>query len=172
MSKLNPQITTVEVGVKSLREVTIFPLSLADQTKTARILAKAFQEVMEKLSSFGEEDEISEGESLASMAKQLSDIDVMEFIASAIQDNLEIILGLVVDENEKILMEELTNEQFYQLVEIIYEVNYENTSKNFIALVKRAKGTISEKPPMGKAKRKVSHSKKPSPGSAVGTTIG
>ena len=95
--KLNPQICTVEVGVKSLREVTIYPLALADQTKTARILATAFQEVMEKLASFGGEDEVPEGESLASMAKQLSDIDVMEFIASAIQDNLETILGLVVD---------------------------------------------------------------------------
>jgi hypothetical protein len=171
-SKLNPQITTVEVGVKSLREVTIFPLSLADQTKTARVLAKAFQEVMGKLSSFGEEDVISEGESLASMAKQLSDIDVMEFIASAIQDNLKIVLGLVVDENEKILMEELTNEQFYTLVEIIYEVNYENASKNFIALVKRAKGTISERAPEKNSRRKVSHSKKPSPGSVGGITTG
>lgn len=170
-SKLNPQITTVEVGVKSLREVTIFPLSLADQTKTARILAKAFQEVMEKLASFGGEDKTSGDEGLASMAKQLSDIDVLEFISSIIEGNLEVVLGLVVDENEKILIEELTNEQFYRLVEIIYEVNYESTSKNFLALVKRAKGTISERAPKKNPRRKVSHSKKPSPGSAVGTTI-
>lgn len=181
-TKLNPQITTVEVGIKSLREVTIYPLSLADQTKTARILAKAFQEIMGRLASFGEEDEISEGEvsegevsegeSLASMAKQLSDIDVLEFISSVIEGNLEVVLGLVVDKNEKILMEELTNEQFYRLVEIIYEVNYESTSKNFVALVKRAKGAILEKTPMRKVKEKVSRSTKSSQRSADGTTIG
>ena len=171
MGKLNPQITTVEIGTKSLREVSIFPLSLADQAKTARILAKVFQEVMEKLSSFGGEDEASEGETLVSMAKQLSDVDILEFIASAIQDNLEVILALVVDENEKIMLEDLTNTQFYQLVEIIYEVNYEGASKNFVALVKRAKGVVSGKN-LVQTKKKESHLKKLSPQSAKGTTIG
>ena len=162
MGNLNPQICTTEIGVRSLREVTIFPLSLADQTKTARILAKAFQEVMEKLSSFGEDEESPEGEgpkeeSLSSMAKQLSDIDVMEFVASAIQENLDVILKLVVDKEDAISMEELTNDQFYKLVEIIYEVNYETTSKNFVALVKRVRGVV---PPEKKEKKKVPHLKK------------
>jgi len=167
MGKLNPQICTIEIGIRSLREVQIFPLSLADQTKTARILAKAFQEIMEKLSSFGGDGENPGEDSLSSMAKQLSDIDVMEFIASAIQENLEIILELVVDKEEMLSMEELTNEQFYNLVEIIYEVNYEATSKNFMALLKRVRGAV---PPEKKMRKKVSHSKKPSPESAVGTT--
>ena len=168
MGKLNPQITTTEIGIKSLREVTIFPLSLADQTKTARIMAKAFQEVMEKLSSFEGDEDNPGDENLASMAKQLSDVDVMEFIASAIQENLDIILGLVVDSSEKISMEELTNDQFYNLVEIIYEVNYEATSKNFMALLKRVRGAVSPE----KKIKKVSHLKKSSPPSAGSTTIG
>ena len=139
-AKLNPQIATTEVGVRSLREVTIYPLSFADQTKTARILAKAFQEVMKSLSSYGvNEESVGEG-SLASVAAQLSDIDVVELIVSAIQDNLETILKLVVDESEKISMDELTNIQFYDLVEMIYVVNYESQSKNFLALWKRAMG--------------------------------
>lgn len=167
MGKLNPQITTTEIGIKSLREVTIYPLSLADQTKTARILAKAFQEVMEKLSSFGTEEGVEE-EGLSSIAKQLSDVDILEFIASAIQDNLEVVLALVVADNEEIRMEELTNEQFYRLVEIIYEVNYEATSKNFITLVKRVRGVV---PPEKKTK-KGSPSKKSSPQSAGGTATG
>lgn len=174
MSKLNPQISVVEVGTKSTREVTIYPLSLADQAKTARILAKAFQEVMGKLASFGDEDE-DEGsgkEDLISMAKQLSDIDIVEFILSSIQENLEVILELVVDVGEKISMEELTNEQFYTLAEMIYEVNYERTSKNFLALWKRALGErVAEIKSEKKVRRKVSHSTKPSPGSVDGTTI-
>lgn len=169
MGNLNPQITSVFVGVKSLREVTIFPLSLADQTKTARILAKVFQEVMEKLSSIGEDEDDLEKESLSSMAKQLSDVDVMEFIASAIQENLEIVLGLVVDPHEKISMEELTNDQFYNLVEIVYEVNYEATSKNFVALLKRVRGVV---PPEKKIKKKEPRSKKSSPQSAGNTITG
>jgi hypothetical protein len=170
MSKINPQITTIEVGVRELREVTIFPLSFADQTRTARILAKVFQEVMDRLASLGEG--LPEGEgSLPFIAKQLSNIDIMEFVASTIQENIEIILQLVVDPHEKIALDELTNEQLYTLVEMIYEVNYEATSKNFIALGKRARGTVpmEKKIPEKKVRRKVSHSKKPSPGSADGT---
>ena len=162
-AKLNPQIQTIEIGIKSLREVVILPLSLADQTKTARILSKAFQDVMGKLAAMetgGEEG------SIASMATQLSDIDVVEFIVSAIQENLETILKLVVDESEVISMGELTNNQFYQLVEVIYKVNYEEASKNFAALLKRAKRIIPEEMP----KKKASHSKKSSLKSVESTT--
>lgn len=170
MGNLNPQITTIEIGVRSLREVTIFPLSLADQTKTARILAKAFQEIMDRLSSFGENEVSLETETIASMAKQLSNIDVMELIASAIQENLEIILGLVIDPHEKVLMEELTNDQFYKLVEIIYVVNYEVTSKNFVALLKRVRGAVP--PEKKEKKKKASHLKKSLQPSADNTTTG
>ena len=166
-TKLNPQIQTIEIGVRSLRAVEIFPLSLSDQTKTARILAKAFQEVMGRLSSFEESKEDGDG-NLVSIAAQLSDIDVVEFIASAIQDNLEIILKLVVDENETISMDELTNEQFYELAEIVYVVNYEVASKNFVTLLKRVRGIV---PPEKKAK-KVLNSKKSSLQSADGITTG
>jgi len=166
-SKINPQITTVEVGVRSLREVTIYPLSLADQTKSARIIAKAFQAVMEKLALLGElSEDIDSGGSVAAVAKQLSNVDVAEQVVTIIQDNLELILDLVTDENEKITMVELTNDQFYTLVEIIYEVNYEKVSKNFIALVKRAKGIVPAETPKKKAPR----SKKQSQPSVDGIT--
>jgi hypothetical protein len=170
VGNLNPQIATIEIGVRSLREVTIFPLSLADQTKTARILAKAFQEIMDRLSSFGENEVSLETETIASMAKQLSNIDVMELIASAVQENLEIILGLVIDPHEKVLMEELTNDQFYKLVEIIYVVNYEVTSKNFVALLKRVRGVVP--PEKKEKKKKVSRLKKSSQPSVGNTTTG
>ena len=173
--KLNPQIVTVEVGIKSLREVTIYPLSLADQAKTARILATVFQKVMQKLASYGDEDDLEEDsnkDDIISVAKQLSDVAILEFVISAIQENLETILKLVVDEGEVISIDELTNEQFYELAEIIYVVNYENALKNFPALWKRARGESPMEATKQKMRRKVSHSKKPSPRSVDGTTTG
>ena len=174
---INPQITTVEIGIKSLREVTIYPLSLADQAKLARTLSKVFQSVMVALSNLKEEPEgaVDSGEpagTIEVITAQLSNVDIAEAIVDIIQENFESILKLIVDDNEKISMEEITNEQFYSLVELVYEVNYESTSKNFMALVKRAKGAVQEKKEEKKPKRKVSHSTKPSPRSADGMATG
>jgi signal recognition particle GTPase len=176
MATLNPQITEVEVGVKTLREVTIYPLSLADQGKMAKTLSTVFQRVMESLSHLSEAPEESDGlaGTFEQVAAQLSNIDIAESIVNIIQENLEAVLKLVVDDEEQISTEELTNEQFYRLVEIIYEVNYEKTTKNFLALIKRARNEIPEMESPAKkiVRRKVSHSKKPSPGFADGTITG
>lgn len=181
MSSLNPQITTVLVGNRTLREVTIYPLSLKDQGSMAKILSGVFQSVMAALSSLDvKPDELEEPgkledtgklvDTIESVAKQLSNIDIAETIVGIIQDNLETILALVVDPHEKIVMEELTNEQFYSLVELIYVVNYEGTTKNFVALVKRARnmGPEEKKEP----KKKASSSKRSSRASVAATTIG
>jgi hypothetical protein len=163
----------------------------------AKILSEVFQSVMISLSHLSEEedlpDEAGTGEAAKKIGKlrgetekqaamgtigavtaQLSNIDIAGVIVGIIQENLEVVLKLVVDPHEKITMAELTNEQFYNLVEIIYEVNYENTSKNFLALFVRAKNVGPErenpvKKVRRKVRRKVSHSRKPSPGSADGT---
>jgi hypothetical protein len=172
MSNQNPQITTVEVGIRSLREVMIFPLSIADQGKMAKILSEVFQAVMTSLSHLSEEEDIPDESSgtIGAVTAQLSNIDIAGVIVGIVQENLEVVLKLVVDPHEKITMEELTNEQFYKLVEVIYEVNYENASKNFPALFMRAKNVGPKREtPEKKVRRKVSHSRKPSPGSADGT---
>jgi hypothetical protein len=175
MSKLNPRITTIEVGIENLREVTIYPLSLADQGKMIKTLSSVFQSVMESLSHLSEEPEES-GDATGTIEKvaaQLSNIDIAETIVTIIQENLESILCLIVAPDEKISMEEVDSDQFYDLVETIYKVNFERAPKNFVALWKGAKSLVStEKEPAKKTRRKVSHSKKPSPQSADGTTIG
>jgi hypothetical protein len=179
MATLNPQITEVEIGVRTLREVSIYPLSLADQGKMAKTLTTVFQGVMESLSHLSEEPEELDGSgesagTIEKVALQLANLDIAESIVGIIQENLEAVLKLVVDDGEQISTGELTNEQFYKLVEIIYEVNYEKTAKNFLALIKRARNEIPEtrSPAKKIVRRKVSHSKKPLPGSVDGTITG
>lgn len=177
MSALNPRITTVEVGIRTLREVTIYPLSLADQARTAQILSKAFQKIMDQFALLGEEPETSEENTTAAMvavAKQLSNVNIAETVVDIIQENLKIVLKLVVDEGEEIQMGEIDNDQFYTLVETIYKVNYEKSSKNFVALWKGAKQAVPlEKAPKKKKPRRkmIPHSMKSSLESADGTDI-
>lgn len=126
MSKLNPQIKTVEVGTKSLREVTIYPLSMSDQFKLTDILVEVFKE----FSTFDELD--------------LSDTQVVEKGVGLIKDNLEVILKIVTEDSETITFDELTNTQFSELAVMLYEVNYETMLGNLKSLVKRVKGVIKQ----------------------------
>jgi len=121
-SKMNPQITTVEVGVRSLREVIIYPLSVADQfNMTDRITG-----IIQK---FADDDELEKSE----------DMKVVATVVKAIKDNLGKIFQYVLDENEKIGFDELTNTQLMEIVDTIFEVNYEGLIKNLKRLQGKAK---------------------------------
>ena len=127
MADLNPQITTLSVGTKSLREVTIYPLSMADQFKMTDALVSAFSKFSEVTS------------------EHTSDAAIVATMVKLIEDNLQELLDLVLADGESITFDELTNDQFSDLVMIIYEVNYESTIKKFRGLVEKVKGVIGPK---------------------------
>lgn len=127
MADLNPQITTLSVGTKSLREVTIYPLSMADQFKMTDALVSAFSKFSEVTS------------------EHTSDAAVVATMVKLIENNLQELLELVLADGESITFDELTNDQFSDLVMIIYEVNYEGTIKKFRGLVEKVKGVIGPK---------------------------
>jgi len=122
MAGLNPQITTLSVGTKKLREVTIYPLSMADQFKMTDAVVTAF-------SKFA-----------AATSEQSSDAAVAAAAVKLIEENLQELLSLVLADSESIEFEELTKDQFSDLVAIIYEVNYEGSIKKFRGLVEKIKG--------------------------------
>ena len=119
-AKMNPQISTVEVGIKVLREVLIYPLSVADQFKLTNIITGVIQEV-------------------ASLEEEANEVVIINLVVDAIKINLEKILVFVLDEKETISFEELTNAQLMEIVDIIFEANYENQIKNLKRLVEKAR---------------------------------
>ena len=121
MSKLNPQISTVEVGIKKLREVTIYPLSMADQFKLTDILVEVFNE-------FSTFDELG-----------LDDSATIEKGIKIIKENLIQIIDIITDENETISFDELTNTQFSELAVLLYDMNYEGALGNLKSLIGRVK---------------------------------
>lgn len=121
-AKINPQISIVEVGVRELRAVTIYPLSMADQKKLVKILSTTVNRAADK-------------------AKKLTDAAMIEFIVSAITDNLQDILALILDPADKIAEEELTNVQLADIADTIYVANFEYAIKKFKALIQTVKAT-------------------------------
>jgi hypothetical protein len=111
-TKLNPQITDVEVGVRSLRKITIYPLSMGDQLKLTDLVINAITK------------QIGGGDA--------ADLSVA-FIVKIIHENIGKILTMVSDEKETIL-DELSNSQALEIAEILFDVNYGSVSKNFKSL--------------------------------------
>ena len=74
--KLNPQIVDVEIGIRSLRKITIYPLSMADQLKLTDIIVQA---------------------AMATMADGKEDMAVPTFILQMLQENVGKILSMATD---------------------------------------------------------------------------
>jgi|LGVD01.1.fsa_nt_gb hypothetical protein len=129
MSKLNPQIQTVDIGRRVLHEVTIYPLSLSDQFRTTDLISGLVNQVLDFL----------EKQKTLKPAERTRDIDVIKDIASAVEVNLGQILEFVVDSNEKIDLDDITNLQFSELADLIYEVNYSGAVGNFQGLIGKVK---------------------------------
>ncbi len=131
-AKMNPQISTVEVGIKSLREVFIYPLSVSDQFNLTDIITTVMQEV-------------------AGLEEGGDDIIVITIAINAIKTNLAKILDYVLDEKETLSYDELTNTQLMEIVDIIFETNYEGLIKNLKRLQEKARILWSSAPSLPKS---------------------
>ena len=124
-AKLNPQITDVEIGIRNLRKITIYPLSMGDQLKLTDMIIKAITAQVEKAGS--------------------TDLSVA-FIVNVIHENIGKILEMVSDEEESIL-DELSNSQALAIAEILFDVNYGTVAKNFKSLSEKLTGLFQPERP-------------------------
>lgn len=116
--KLNPQIRTVHIGVKELRQIKIYPLSMADQLKMVDLIKNI-------ISSITESPEVDETNEFA----------VAQILINQIEQNLPELLKYVTD--EEVSLTELTNFQFTEIVGHVYKDNFEDASKNVKSLVEK-----------------------------------
>ncbi len=133
---LNPQIKKVQVGTKELRTVTIYPLSVADQFTMTELIGEVLEEV-----------------SKPDFSKK-KDMEVVDYVVKTIKNNLKSILEFVLDPGEEIKFTELTNTQLVEIVDIIFNANYEEVIKNLKDLTKKAKALWTSKGSLPKSSGK------------------
>ena len=120
--KINPQITQVEIGVRDLRNVTLYPLALGDQLKLTDMIEEGLQ-------AFFKVEQGSE-ESLTMF---------MAFMFGLIKRNLPRMLALIaLDDDAEKLINEITNAQLDEIVQVVYEKNFA-TLKNLKGLLDKLK---------------------------------
>lgn len=119
--KLNPQIKTIEIGVRETREIKIYPLSVKDQFELTKELADSINEL------------------LRVDFKNIREEEAIDAFAELLSNRLTDVLRYVCDQDQVPKMEELTNIQLSEIANIVFEVNYEGLIKNFKDLFKRGK---------------------------------
>jgi len=121
-TNMNPDITTVKIGVRKLKEITIYPLSIASQLSVTEIIG----EVVNKFASFDD---------------KASETEIVQAVLDIIKDNITKLLSYVTD--EKIDLDELTNPQLEAIINIIYDCNYKGIVKNSKDLIEKAKPLVA-----------------------------
>jgi mannitol-1-phosphate/altronate dehydrogenase len=121
MAKLNPLISKVTIGTREMREIKIYPLSLADQLELSQIFVKTIQEI------------VSEGAE--------NNFQFADAVRKAITENIGKVLSLITEEGEK-LLKEITNPQALEIAEIVYDSNYGILEKKVKSLVEKIRQTF------------------------------
>jgi hypothetical protein len=116
---MNPEIMTVKIGRRGLRDLTLYPLSLADEKKLSRMLKEATGNF------FKQEDQ--------------SPMGFITYVTETITENLPKILSLIALDEDKTepLLKDITNAQMAQIASAIYDANFGVIPKNL--------GSLSEK---------------------------
>ena len=125
--KINPQIADLEIGVRNLRTIKIYPLSLGDQLEMTDLITETAQKF------FASREEI----------ETKNDIDFAQFFVNILRDNVKKILGLITDETD--IMKEISNIQTVDLANLIYEMNYAESIKNAQSLFKKIQPMFQSK---------------------------
>lgn len=126
MSQTNPDIKEVQIGIRSLRKTYIYPLSMQDQFDLVEKLADAI-------------NELGDGADL----KERTTEEAIEFIKKLITDNVTTILEYVTDAEERPSFNQMTNNQLFEIVDIIFSVNFEGVLKNSMNLFQRIQTALN-----------------------------
>lgn len=118
LKMLNPQIVEVTIGIRVLRQIKLYPLSMADQLTLTSLIVETIQKL------FAE--------------KEGSNIEFANTLRLLISDNLGKIMTYVTDEGE-VLLKDISNSQACDIAEQIYEVNYGVLEKKVVGLIQKIK---------------------------------
>jgi len=109
------------IGIRELKKITIYPLSLADEFKMTELIATVVSEV--------------------ASADDSEDGVLLLKIITAVKNNIKELLQYVLEPGTPVdeILHDITNDQVMEIATIIFEVNYANSIKNFKDLIKKAK---------------------------------
>jgi len=138
-AKLNPKVKTLDIGIRNPMTITLYPLSVAGQFRMTDLITDAFNSAMS----------MTTDDARNPMAWVTT-------IVGTLQRNSAESLTLATcgEHKGEDLLEEIDNDQFLEVMEIIFEVNYQRAIEKAPLLAdkyrhlfeRKAEGTHSKKP--------------------------
>jgi hypothetical protein len=125
---INPAVRELIYGKKTLKKLTIYPLSIGDQFKVTNMVTEIVSTLAEKGSS------------------GTNDVAFMTAVMMALENNLGKILSLIADiteEESAEVISNLTNTQLLNLVESVWLTDYEPCLKKGKDLYERGRSVFS-----------------------------
>jgi len=122
-TKLNPQVAEIEIGIRNLRTIKVYPLSVGGQLSMTDLVTKGLQGFFEAQGDFVTTEQ---------------DVAFVAFLTTLINENLGKIIEMVTDEKGAVL-DEMTNVQAAAFAEIIFDMNYGEVLKNAQSLAEKVK---------------------------------
>lgn len=146
MTFKNPKCRVITIGIREEKKITLWPLSMADEVQFTETIISAVNGynalnslppiVTEKLPENPSSEDI-----LAAMKDNLwqppTESEIAEYILIQIKENLVNLLKFICD--EEITLADMDNEQFVEICDLIYEMNFAGAMGKFKALVMKAK---------------------------------
>lgn len=125
---LNPQIKEIKIGVRSLRKLKIYPMSMADQKKFGEVFKQMVEEYLAQT---------PEGP-----MKNEDLLPFAGFVIKLIGENITEVLKIITDMRDQEIesfYSEITNNQLTELINTVYEENFGKPGKNLMGLFETAK---------------------------------
>jgi len=143
-TQLNPQIANVEIGVRNLRKINIYPLSVGDQLSMTNIISEGFVVI----------------------TQAADDIEMAGAAIKVIEQNFPLIIEFITDAKDAkealVLTKDITNTQAVEIAEIVYEQNYASLIKKVKGLFEKVQGEMNKIPSKGPSQPSVNITDTPS----------
>lgn len=144
-SNANPRIAKLEIGIREIREVEIYPLSIHDEFEMISIVKDVFSKISEDSSpQIIDTSKSKKRKSSPTKKKEKSGFDFLEIIAGELRDNFTEVISLITDPEDKVTLKEIDNDQFSDLVRLIYTMNFKDSSKKLKDLFKEVAPKMEE----------------------------
>ena len=109
---VNPQVKEVKIGLRILRKIKIYPISVADQLELTDMITEAVGMFFSLEAKKKTEDELP--------------MEFVVFVTSLIKENIgEVITKVTGEEDSDAILSDMTNDQLSEVVGIIYKENFE-----------------------------------------------
>lgn len=153
MEKINPKAVRFTIGVRNQKDITLYPLSLADEIEfSEKILGivRGYDDVVNPVMPEIPEDDENISDKIQDFitseeAMESTEVRIAEYVIKAIRENLLELLKYATDDD--VTLKDLDNEQFVELCDVLYTMNFEGAAGKFKSLLLKVRKLLPSSMP-------------------------